>query len=172
VLNSFTFAYKNKVVQYLFYENQKLSSWRIWLGLGVVNLILWAGLVQQIILKQPFGSNPLPNEALIALSVIVLLISAGYFLLKMQTLVDEEGIYVSLNPFGNNYIYFNEISMFEKVACADIRNGIRAHAKYGKTYCMDNKHGVQINLKSGRAYLIGSNRTDELLSILKGKIVV
>ena len=59
----------------VFHEEQKFRQWFVWILLIGITLIPLVGLYQQLILKKPFGNNPMSDNGLIlfAFSMLALL---------------------------------------------------------------------------------------------------
>jgi len=94
-------------------------------------------------------------------------ISAFLLLLRLETEVRGDGLYVRFFPFHRRYKRFTRGDLQEFYACQyrPVREyggwGIRYGAK-GKAYNVSGKEGVQLVLGSGKRLLIGSQRAQEL----------
>ncbi|OGU34186.1 MAG: hypothetical protein A2068_15215 [Ignavibacteria bacterium GWB2_35_6b] len=86
----------------LFYEEQKFDQ--LWFKIAVngslipVIAIFLFAVVQQVILKEPFGNNPMSDSALTIVSIIAIFVSLGIIILfqvvKLIVTVTQEGIQI------------------------------------------------------------------------------
>lgn len=155
----------------LFEEKQGFKQWWIWAILGTINLIFSAGMVQQIILGQPFGNNPMSDMGLIVFWFAFIVFTVLMARVKLYTRIAPEGIYVK-PPFFSKYRFYkwSDIKTFSVRRYSALREfggwGIR-YGSGGTAYNMYGQYGLQLELNSHQKVLIGTNRQDELQVILK-----
>lgn len=151
----------------LFREVQRFPQVWVWiLVLGIAAVTFWA-LVQQVILGQPFGSNPGSDTLVIVITVIF---GVGFpllfYSLNLATEVRRDGIYYRYFPFHLSYrrIGFEEIiehGVREFSALKDYGGwGIR-YGREGKAYIVSGNSGVKLAFSNGRGLLIGSRKSEE-----------
>jgi hypothetical protein len=91
--------------------------------------------------------------------------------MRLETKIDKEGIYVRLFPLHVNFKFFN----WNDIEKAYIRKynpilefggwGIRFGFK-GMAYNVSGNKGLQLEFRNGNKLLIGTNRAEELNSIV------
>lgn len=96
----------------LFKEEQKFTQWWLWLLLISLNLLFVFGLYKQLILKQSFGDNPMPNVGLLISTLSFLGLTLFFYFLKLQTKIDEFGIHYRFYPIQLTYktIFWKDIN--------------------------------------------------------------
>jgi hypothetical protein len=100
-------------------------------------------------------------------------ITALFLLLKLETEVKPDGIYVRFFPFHIRFKRFGPEDLSEYYArrYKPIREyggwGIRYSLKNGKAYNVSGNRGVQLVFKSGKKLLIGSQKPDELEAAIR-----
>ena len=152
----------------LFAETQRFRQWWI---LAVVGLItvgsLWA-FVQQVVLGEPFGDDPAPDWAVIAIVAAFGIVLPGFILsLKLETEVRRDAVLVRLWPIHRSWVRIPlaTIQEAEAVTYRPIREyggwGLR-YGPNGKAYNVSGNRGVQLAYGAGRRLLIGSRRPEEL----------
>lgn len=156
---------------YLFTEKQKFTQWWIWLVLIGINGMFLYGIYRQIILNEIFGDNQISNEALIVLYVLTLLITLLFVIMRLDTKINKEGIYVRLYPLHLNFKFYK----WDEIEKAYIRKynpilefggwGLRIGFK-GMAYNVSGNKGLQLEFKNGNKLLIGTNRAEELEKVL------
>lgn len=156
---------------YLFTEKQKFTQWWIWLVLIGINGMFLYGIYRQIILNEIFGDNQISNEALIVLYVLTLLITLLFVIMRLDTKINKEGIYVRLYPLHLNFKFYK----WDEIEKAYIRKynpilefggwGLRFGFK-GMAYNVSGNKGLQLEFKNGNKLLIGTNRAEELKKVL------
>ena len=158
----------------LFYERQPF--WRNWIlaiTLPLMNLIFIWGFVQQVIFGITWGNNPTSNVALCIIVGVMLLFSAVLLLLRLQTIVTGEGIYVRFFPidFKTRFYAWEGIEEAYVRKYSPLREyggwGVRGGWKGGVAYNVSGNIGLQLVLENGRKILIGTSKAEELAEVLK-----
>ncbi|MHC4243874.1 MAG: DUF6141 family protein [Planctomycetota bacterium] len=151
-------------------EEQKFA---LWLRLLVALSMIWIVPVSIIqLIKDSSGqgsSEVLPIIILIVAGVFVPIGVGGLFwLLKLETDVRPDGLYVRYFPFHIKFRRFGADDLSEYYA-REYRPileyggwGIRYSFGKGKAYNVSGNKGVQLVFKSGKRLLIGSQRAEEL----------
>ena len=154
----------------IFREEQKFATWLRWLvylSMGV------AACVSIFALKGEFaGQNPPGTQevilAIIGGVVVPVLVGAFFLLLKLETEVRSDGLYIRFAPFHIHFKRFAPDDLTEYYArqYKPIREyggwGIRCSLRNGKAYNTSGDRGVQLAFKSGKRLLIGSQKAEEL----------
>ncbi|MBO6517149.1 MAG: hypothetical protein JJ975_11420 [Bacteroidia bacterium] len=154
-----------------FSEKQRLSQIWIWIVLGLCALIPAWGIIQQLILKQPFGNQPMPDWGLILFALLMW--GFIWFLgsMTLTTKLDRNGIQFSLSPMVKKSFKWSEIDEYKIVNYGFVGGwGIRLTSTYGTIYNMAGKHGLFIKLKSGRKMVIGTQKPEKLETFLKSRL--
>lgn len=165
-----------------FREVQQFRQRWIWFLLIPVSLIIIIpfayGMFKQLIMGQQWGSRPLPDTALlivgplfISLGVVILYI---LYVLKLETEVRSDGLYVRFYPLTSKSINFSEIVSCEARTYHPIKEyggwGIRYGWRGGKAYNVSGNRGVQLVFRNGKKFLIGSQRPEELAQAIKERM--
>ncbi|HOV33358.1 MAG TPA: DUF6141 family protein [Candidatus Hydrogenedens sp.] len=162
----------------LFIETQRFSQWWFWLIITLSIFLAIApigyGLVQQLIFKQPWGNNPMPDLGLIltALCMIIFVAFILYFfyMIRLETRVYKDGIYIIYYPFHLKYRKLSwdkldEISGHKYRPIVEFGGwGIRWNAK-GWAYTVSGNECIELK-KGNHKIVIGTKKLDELLSAL------
>jgi hypothetical protein len=162
----------------LYRETQHFRQLWLWALVLFISLLSLYGLVQQIFLGIPFGSNPAPDTVLVIIAVIFgLMLPIFLYKTNLTTEVRNDGLYIRFFPFHLSFhrIAPEDIKEFEARTYRPLRDyggwGIR-YGREGKAYNVSGNRGVQLVLFDGKQLLIGSQRPDELteaLSLALGK---
>jgi len=153
-----------------FTENQKIKQWWLWTILFAIVLLFFYAIFQQVILGEPFGNNPIPTAGLIALTLIPIGIMALLYSINLTTLVEDDYIYVSLKPLGEQKILFKDIKSAKIIYYGFVGYGLRFSPNYGTIYNTSGKVGLQIIMKNGNKYLIGTQKDTELEKVIKQRL--
>ena len=152
----------------IFEETQGFNQWWIWLLLIGVACIPFYGVVQQVILGNPIGNRPISNTGMIIFAVSMAAFLLFFFLLKLNTTIDQQGIKMSFFPLTKKEISWDQIETTEVINYGFVGGwGIRYFTKYGTVYNTKGNMGLLITLKEGEQFVIGTQRPDELKSFLK-----
>jgi len=127
--------------------------------------------------KESAGKNSQESwEIVLALLVgigVPIAVTALFLLLKLETEVRPDGLYVRYLPFHIHFKRFGPEDLSEYYArrYKPIREyggwGIRYSLRNGKAYNVSGNKGVQLVLSSGKKLLIGSQKADELETAIR-----
>jgi hypothetical protein len=156
-----------------FEEEQRFRQpwiWAVVLSSVVILLgVFGYGLIQQLILKEPFGDNPASDSGLIIAAVTTFVLGGGSTLLlykmKLTTKLDSNGLHILFFPLRRRDIPLNDIAHWEACTYRPIRDyggwGIKV-GRRGWAYNVSGNQGVELKLKNGKKLLIGSQRSEDL----------
>jgi hypothetical protein len=159
----------------IYREQQKFGLWLRWLVYLSMGL---TALLSVFTLKKAYAREGSQETSEIVLAVIVgigvpLIIAALFLLLKLETEVRPDGIYVRYFPF---HIHFKRFAPEDLSECYARRYkpileyggwGIRYSLRNGKAYNVSGNQGVQLVFSSGKRLLIGSQKPDELEAAIR-----
>ena len=164
----------------LFSESQRFKQILIWVLLFSIFLFVSVpviyGLIKQMFFGEAFGNKPISTEGLLVItivSVIIPLIPIVLFrIMRLETLIKDEGIYVRFVPFQTklNFYAWTELT----------KSYVRQYSPVGeyggwgmkgwgnnKALNISGNKGIQLETKNGNKLLIGTNNPDEITNILK-----
>jgi hypothetical protein len=161
-----------------FHEEQRFRQPWLWLmllgSLGLVCVPLMVGLIQQLVLGEPWGAEPLSDRALASVGGATLLFSIALVVLfarmRLVTEVRDDGVHVRFAPFTRRTIAFTDIEdltvrtyrPLREFGGWGIRYGWRANA-----YNVSGNRGVQLALREGKPLLLGSQRPEALADAIR-----
>lgn len=163
----------------LFIETQRFSQWWFWfiliISVAFAVIPIGYGLVKQLIFKQPWGNNPMPDLGLIftALWTIIFTVSIFYlfYMIQLETRVYQDGIYIIYYPFHLKYRKISwgkldEISGHKYKPIVEFGGwGIRRNAK-AWAYTVSGNECIELK-KDNYKIVIGTKKLNELLSALE-----
>ena len=160
----------------IYREVQRFRQVWIWVVVLAIAGLQWYAAVEQLLLKRPFGDNPMP-DILLAVYLVIFGIAMPtlFFFSQLVTEVRDDGIYIRFFPFHKAFrrIAFTEVKQCKVRIYHPIREyggwGIRARCK-GKAYNVSGNRGVQMELLNCNRLLIGSQRAEELLRAIQAKV--
>jgi hypothetical protein len=160
----------------VFKEIQHFRQPWIWILVGGIACIAWYSFIRQIILGDPFGSNPASDAGVIIILVIFGIIFPVWFLImRLEVQVTSSSLSFRMFPLHVNWreVPFGTIDCVMAVIYRPIREyggwGIRFGRK-GIAYNVSGDRGVQVTLTSGKSFLLGSQRAEELELVLRSRI--
>ena len=159
--------------QILFTERQHFRQWWLWFLLIGLDLFFIYQLIMQVFLRQPFGDRPMSNNALISVTISLLLFTVFFRFLRLDTRIQEDGIYYRYLPFQLKY---RQIS-WERISQAFVRKyspiteyggwGIRIGLfGKGQAFNVSGNKGLQLVYDTGKKFLIGTRRPEEIQQVL------
>lgn len=155
----------------LFKEDQRFTQWWLWLILISIGILPVVGIVQQLILGEEFGDNPMSDFGLILFAVFVFALLGLFLMMRLKTEIDQTEVRMSFIPFVKKRIKWTEIKKAEVVNYGFVGGwGIRLSFKYGTVYNIKGNMGLAIELKNGKRFVIGTQKEKELGSIVEKAI--
>jgi len=156
----------------MFREVQKFHQWWVWLLVYGLAALTWYGFVQQIILGQPFGSNP-ASDWMMWLIALLFGIGLPVFFHRLRLIVEvrDAHIYIRYVPLVTRQIPFAEIERYQVRTYQPIKEyggwGIRGRSRDKIAYNVSGNRGVELELYGGRKIMIGSQRPEELAQAIE-----
>jgi hypothetical protein len=157
----------------LFSERQKFSQWWLWLILLGINGVFMYGIYTQVINGRPFGDNPMSDQGLGIGFACVLLLTMLFYILRLETIVTEDGVYVRFFPIALKFrkygwdeidkAYVRTYSPLGEYGGWGIKGGFSSN---GRALNVSGSEGLQLELKHNTKLLIGTRKPKELTETL------
>ena len=165
-------VHQSPIHNILYKEEQRFTQWYIWLLLFVILLIPGYGIIQQIILKTPYGDNPMSDLGLIIFLIGMLLVFFFFWKLKMRTIITRDHLHIKFIPLANKRIRWKDVESAQIVKYSPmVGYGLRFSSLYGTVYNVKGRKGLALKLKNGKKLMIGTQRSREIedvaLSVLR-----
>ena len=158
----------------LFTETQKFTQWWLWLILLGINAMFGYGMYKQLYLREIFGDNPMSNSGLIVVSLLMFLFSFFFYIMRLETFVKNDGIFVRFFPIQITFkkynwetltkCYVRKYSPISEYGGWGFRYGIFGS---GKALNVSGNLGLQLEISNKSKLLIGTNKPEELNKVLK-----
>jgi len=154
----------------IFSEQQKFSRLVRWLLiLDSVFFIIFILILIAYLEKK--HTQLLPTAAIVAILIIPTALTFLFWISKLETQVRSDGLYIRFFPFHINFkkFAFEDISEYYAREYRPLLEyggwGIR-YGFSGKAYNISGKEGLQIIFKNGKKLLIGSQKSQELVTAI------
>jgi hypothetical protein len=151
-----------------FREEQRMNSvWWVMLIVYAVTALIWWSFISQIILGEPWGSNPAPDWMMWLLWLgIGIGLPIFFNMMRLIVEVGPAGVRIRYAPILTRLIPFTEISLVEARKYKPIREyggwGIRGWSSKDVAYNVKGDQGVELTLFDGRKIMIGSQKSESL----------
>jgi hypothetical protein len=158
----------------LFSEKQRFHQWWLWLLLIGVNALILYGIIQQLIFGIPFGDKPASDAGLVLSFLIPLSVLVFFILLRLETYITKEGVYVRFLPFQKTYRHYSWASLSKSFVRK--YSPILEYGGWGYRFGMSGKgsalnvsgnKGLQLVTIDGKKMLIGTRKPDEIMQVLR-----
>lgn len=155
-----------------FSETQRFKQIWLWLMLLPVNGLFIFAFFWQVIRGNQFGGKPISNTILLIVMSFTILLSLLFFILRLDTAISSDGIYVRFFPIHKRFkkYLWNEITQSYVRKYNPITEyggwGLRWGLK-GKAYNMSGNKGIQLVLNGNIRLLIGTNKAEEADEVLR-----
>lgn len=140
-------------------------------GVILVGILGW-GFVQQVLLGHPWGSRPAPDWVLMVSLLLPLVVFGGVvFVLRLETETSAEALVARYRPFRTRHMPYADLRHAEAITYRPIRDyggwGFRYARKRGWAWNVSGNRGVRLGLANGATFLLGSQRAEELVDVLR-----
>lgn len=157
----------------LFHEVQSIRLARLRVLLAIPPLAMLVLLVWQVILGHPWGATPLSDASVIGWTLFLWLVYLRLVTVRLVTDIRSGRLSVAMRRFWRErYIPVKEIKSAKVISYDPGRDyggyGIRT-TRRGKAYIAGGNRGVRLELVNGGAVLIGSERPEELASVISSQ---
>ena len=155
----------------LFYEKQRFHQWWLYLILIGMNGYFIYLFVQQVIFDKAFGEQPISNLSLgisVLVSILITIFLANF---KLEIKIKVDGVYIRFFPFQFSYkhyswdtiskLYVRKYSPLGEYGGWGYRFG-----SGGKAFTISGNQGLQIELVNHKKLLIGTQKGEEIESVL------
>ena len=156
----------------LFYEKQRLTQWWLWVLVVVAQLIPMFINFRKLYLAGLTGKPEILFSTVgIWLLVFVLSLLLIYSI-KLETKITEQGVYVRMFPLGFSFKFYP----FSNMLAYYVRkyHPVREYGGWGykgrhnnRSLSIRGDRGLQLEFPNGNKLLIGTQRHQELLEVLK-----
>ena len=155
----------------IFYEQQRFSqSWAIL-------IVVLADAVFTFSMVKSLGNSPMSDKVLIFAAVLIMLLTAVFFFVRFDTVVNNEGVYIKLFPFFLKYkcipwdtvskSYVRKYKPLWEYGGWGIRQRWQIRGRRSIAYSVSGNRGLQLELTNGRRILIGTRKPLELEEVLR-----
>lgn len=156
-----------------YHESQRMRIWWVWLVVGMAQLLLLWGLIQQVFLDIPWGKKPTSDAMLIVSTAIVGLVIVVLFMMKLETIINSDGIHYRFPPFqwkwkrvswdDVNEVHVIHYSLLDYGGWGSRWGG----PKKGWGFCVSGNRGVQFRLDNGTKIMLGTRQPDKVENYLE-----
>ena len=166
----------------VYHECQRFRQWWFIVLMVCVDSLFIFGCIFQIGFGKSFGNNPLSDLMLSMITVFMLLLSASFFFIRLDTVVNEDGVYERFFPFQLRF----KFTHWDHISDASVRkinlisdmglvrfkvlNIGNAGIRYGigkKSYTIAGNKALKLTLINNKKIYIGTQRPDELSEFLE-----
>jgi len=154
----------------LYKEVQRFTQWYIWILLLGLLIIPVYGIIQQLVLKEPFGDNPMSDMGLVIFFFGMLAFCYLFRMMHLKTIITKEKITIQFAPFFSKTIPREEIAHAEIVKYGFVGYGIRFSSTYGTIYNIKGDKGIALTLTNKKKFLIGTQKPHELEEVIQSVI--
>lgn len=164
-----------------FREQQQFRQKWLWLLLIAVFvpviIVFGYGIVQQLVLGQAWGSQPMSDSMLLMVSAFALIFSAGllwlFYSMALIVEVRQEALIIRFRPFLRRRITYADIKTCEARKYSPIKEyggwGIR-FGRHGRAYNISGDKGAQLELIDGKRIMLGSQHAQTLSAAILERI--
>ncbi len=155
-------------------QNFRRVWWVMLLMLGMAAMMWW-GLIEQIVLGQPWGNNPGPDW-MVWLSWLLFGVGMPIFFLwiKLDVSVTTNHIQIRYKPFANRSIAYTDIDRIQARTYSPIKEyagwGVKGWSSKKIAYNVSGNQGVEIFLADGRTIMIGSQKPQKLAAAIEAQL--
>lgn len=154
-----------------FEERQHFRQPWLWALILLVAGVSWWAFLQQIVLGQPFGTDPGPDWLVWLLWLVIGLgLPALFAWAHLRVTVTDQAVIIRYVPFSRRRIQLADVLGANAREYDAIREyggwGIKGWSRDKRAYNVSGSNGVELFLRDGRSVMLGSRRADELAAAI------
>ena len=155
----------------LFSETQRFKQWWLWILLIGSDVFTFYGVYKQIITGHTFGDKPASNTVLLISSGITVLLTILFLIIRLDTQIKKDGVYVKFFPLNLRFKQFTWIQLSKcyvrKYSPIAEYGGWGLRFGFGgKAYNISGNQGLQLEFKNKKTLLIGTQKPEELQEVV------
>src|SRR4030095_8086118 len=152
-----------------FYEKQRYRNIFMLVLLILVEVYLVYLIFEDVMGDKFWGSRRYESWAIITITALIptpLLLS--FFIIRLDTIITEEGIFYRWFPFKRNYnmVLWDVVKEVYIVDMKQVGFKWRFTNKYNETNFPGSDHALLIQMKNGKTKLLGTRKVEELNRVL------
>lgn len=156
----------------LFYEKQRLTQWWLWLILVVAQLVPISLNFRKLYLAGLTDKPEILFSTVGTWLIVFVLSLLLIYSIKLETRITEKGVYVRMFPLGFSFKFYP----FSNMVAYYVRkyHPVREYGGWGykgrhnnRSLSIRGDRGLQLEFPNGNKLLIGTQKHQELLEILK-----
>ena len=156
----------------LFYEKQRLTQWWLWLILVVVQLVPISLNFRKLYLTGLTDKPEILFSTVGTWLIVFVLSLLLIYSIKLETRITEKGVYVRMFPLGFSFKFYP----FSNMVAYYVRkyHPVREYGGWGykgrhnnRSLSIRGDRGLQLEFPNGNKLLIGTQKHQELLEVLK-----
>ncbi|TKK69273.1 hypothetical protein FC093_08110 [Ilyomonas limi] len=158
----------------LFSERQHFKQTWLWVLLIGVNVLFVYGIIRQVFFGVTFGDKPISNGQLIVVASAVLLLTFLFVLLRLDTVIQHDGICYRFFPLQWKYkkitwdsiskAYLRQYNPITEYGGWGLRTGLFGN---GQAFTISGNKGLQLVYNNKKKFLLGTQRPEEMEQVLK-----
>ena len=172
----------------LFQERQRFNRWLIVALLLLSNGLFLYAFISQYFVEKTWGNNPIDDWLFIIVSIFLLFISVWFFFIRLDTVINKDGVYFRMFPFHPRF----QFKSWEQIAEAEVcsinpikklggwgmrtRRQLHPRLNFGgggirigikiKSYTISGFHVLFLTLTNCNKIYIGTRKPEELSEFL------
>lgn len=154
---------------------QRFRQWWLLLVVASVASIGWLAWIQQVLLGEPFGSEPRSDAVVWGLWLVAgLALPLAVALLRLETTVDGGALHLRLWPVKDDTIALDRMLAVSPITYRPLSGYLVLG--YGRTprgevvWRTRGTEGVRISLGSEQRIVVGSRRPEDLAAALRDRV--
>ena len=158
----------------LFTERQHFRQIWLWALMLGINGIFIYGIIQQIGYGIPYGDKPASDTTLIVVSLFLMALTVSLAIMRLDTRITREGIYVRFFPVHRTFRFYSWPSL--RYCYVRKYSPIMEYGGWGlrglgrdRALNMSGNKGIQLVTLDGLKLLIGTQKAEEISQLLQEK---
>ena len=166
-----------------YFERQRFNRWLAGVLFLLTNGSFYYVGVSQYFINKTWGNHPTDDTIYLISTILLTLVTVGFFFVRLDTLIDKEGIYYRMFPFHPKFKFLP----WERISEAEVKkmNPIKEMGGWGmrirgvnfggygmrfgirsKSYTVSGNRVLLLKLDNNKKIYIGTRKPDELSEFL------
>ena len=156
----------------VYVERQCFNRWLLAVNVLVTNGSFFYVGISRYFVEKKWGNNPMDDRIYIFVAVFLLFISVGFFFIRLDTVVNNEGVYYRMFPFHPRF-HFQPWEFISEAEVMGLRKRGVIFRGYGirfgfrsQSYTISGSRVLLLTLNNNKKIYIGTRKPEELSECL------
>ena len=151
-----------------FLEKQKFRQWWLWTLLIITGILPIIGVFSHLVFPEAHVEEIIDSSTTTIFAAVMVFVIFLFLVMNLKTEITQKEINMNFFPFVKKKIEWKDVKEAKVINYGFVGGwGIRLFTDYGTVYNTRGNKGLALKLQNGKRLVIGTQREDELKSVIQ-----